>query len=70
MHKSFFFVLTRHCHLHLGKGACVVIYGPVIEQKWNKYGVELQVSRVICERNHENGDEENKMNPEYYVHLL
>jgi len=42
----------------------------MIEQKWDKYGVKLQITSVIREWDHENGDEKNQMNPEYYVHLL
>jgi len=70
MHKSRFLLLSCNSHLHLRKGTRIIIDGPMIEQEWDKYGVKLQVSHVICERNHENGNEENQMNPEYYVHLL
>lgn len=42
----------------------------MIKQKWDKYWIKLKVSTIIRKWNHKNTDEEHKMNPEYYIHLL
>jgi hypothetical protein len=42
----------------------------MVKDEWNEYRIKFQTPTIVRERNDEDTDQENKMNEEYYVHLL
>ena len=70
MEERLVLILSRHVGFKLCHGTCVIINTPMIEDKWDKYGIHLQQTFIVDEWNDNKEQQEDCVKCENYVHVF